>query len=486
MAEVCSDKPGRNAAWRAQRSPDPLARGGLLPSLAARIEAFFALHRDRLALVHIAMFVFFMALLFVPLFLGQPRSGAGVFEHFTVFANVAIWTVWFPLVFLSVILTGRSWCGLLCPMGAASEWANARGLRRPIPAWVRWPGTPIVSFVIVTVWAQTTGARDHAPATAIVFGSVLVAAIGLGYFYGRNKRAWCRHMCPIGLLLGVYSRIGAVDFRPKRPQPGGDAWTERGVCPTMIALNRKTESRHCIGCFRCVNPRAKGGLSLTLRAPASEVAAVRRHNANLAEVMFLFIGTGAALGGFLWLVLGSYHTLRMALGNWVIERGWYWLGEPGPIWLMAAYPEAREVFRWFDFFLISGYMLAWTLLAVVLLGALTGVAARLAGRAGGSGTFRMRFVELGYQFLPIAMVSLLLGLGGNLFGGLQMLGLGDEGVRVVKVALLGLSAAWSIVLGHRLLGAQGISPPRRWLPLIPGAAGSLAVGAAWYPAVLGA
>jgi hypothetical protein len=57
---------------------------------------------------------------------------------------------------------------------------------------------------------------------------------------------------------------------------------------------------------------------------------------------------------------------------------------------------------------------------------------------------------------------------------------------VVKVALLGLSAAWSIVLGHRLLGAQGISPPRRWLPLIPGAAGSLAVGAAWYPAVLGA
>jgi len=475
--------------------PDPLGAGGsrgsfdrdgALPAVAARIEAFFAAHRDQLALVHVAMFVVFMAILFVPLLLKAPPSDAGVLDHFTVFANFAIWTVWFPLVFLSVILTGRSWCGLLCPMGAASEWANSRGLRRPIPAWVRWPGTPIVSFVIVTIWAQTAGARDHAPATAMVFGSVLVAAVVLGFFYGRNKRAWCRHMCPIGLLLGVYSRIGAVDFRPKRPKPGGDAWTERTVCPTMIDLNRKTESRHCIECFRCVNPRAKGGLYLKLRAPAAEVAGVRDHNANLAEVLFLFIGTGVALGGFLWMVLESYHALRMALGNWVIDRGWYWLGEPGPIWLMAVYPEAREVFRWFDFFLISGYMLAWTAVAVILLTALTGTAAWLAGRSGGTGTHRMRFVELGYQFLPIAMVSLLLGLGGDLFGGLEMLGLGKDSVRGVKAALLILSALWSIVLGYRLLARQGVAPAQRWLPLLPGGAGSVMVGAAWYPAVLAA
>jgi hypothetical protein len=473
-------------ALAAHDVPPPSARDGLLPGVAARIEAFFIVHRDRLALVHIGMFVIFVAILFLPLLLDRPPSDAGVFAHFTVFANVALWAVWFPLVFLSVIFSGRSWCGLLCPMGAASEWANTRGLRRPIPGWVRWPGTPIVSFVIVTIWAQTAGARDHAPATAIVFGSVLAAAIVVGFLYGRNKRVWCRHMCPIGLLLGVYSRIGAVDFRPKRPQPGGDDWTERGVCPTMIWLNRKTESRHCIGCFRCVNPRAKGGLSLTLRPPAEEVATVREHNANLAEVLFLFIGTGTALGGFLWLVLDSYGALRLALGNWIIEQGWYWLGEPGPIWLMAAYPEAGEVFRWFDFFLISGYMLGWSALAVILLGALTGTAARLARMAGGSGSFRTRFVELGYQFLPIAMVSLLLGLGGDLFGGLQMLGLGDGDVRALKAALLALSAVWSIVLGHRLLAGQGIVPSRRWLPLLPGAAGSLAVGAAWYPAVLGA
>jgi hypothetical protein len=454
------------------------------PAFARRIESFFAAHRDLLPIVHVAMFIVFVAVLFVPLFLDPAPSGAGPLDHIATFANFAIWTIWFPLVFLSVILTGRSWCGLLCPMGAASEWANARGLRRKIPAWVRWPGTPIVSFVIVTVWAQTTGARDHATSTAIVFGGVLLAAILLGFFYGRNKRAWCRHMCPIGLLLGVYSRIGAVDFRPKRPVPGGDAWTERTACPTMIDLNRKTESRHCIECFRCVNPQAKGGLTLRFRTPSTEVANVRRHNANLAEVLFLFIGTGTALGGFLWLVLDSYHTLRMALGGWIIDQGWYWLGEPGPIWLMAVYPEQREVFRWFDFFLITGYMLAWTALVVLVLGLLTATAAWASGRAGGTGSGAKRFVELGYQFLPISMVSLLLGLGGGVFDGLEMFGLGAHAVTTLKLFLLAASAVWSIALASRLLANQDVPVARRWGPMLPGIAGSLLVAAAWYPAVL--
>ncbi len=466
------------------RLPTALRRDGLWPGLAARIERFFVAYRDWLTLVHIGMFALFMGLLFVPLAFETPASGDGPLDHIAVFANVAMWTVWFPLVFLSVIVTGRSWCGLLCPMGAASEWANARGLRRAIPAWVQWPGTPIVSFVIVTIWAQTAGARDHAPAMAIVFGAVLVAAVGLGLLYGRSKRAWCRHMCPIGLLLGVYSRIGAVDFHPKRPRSGGDAWTERTACPTMIDLDRKTESRHCIECFRCVSPQAKGGLYLKLRAPGTEVANVRDHNANLAEVLFLFIGTGTALGGFMWLVLESYQSLRMALGNWIIERGWYWLGEAGPIWLMAVYPEAREVFRWFDFFLITGYMLAWTVAAVVVLGGVTALAAWLSGRAGGSGGARQRFVELGYQFLPIAMVSLLLGLGGDLFSGLAALGLGDDAIRALKVGLLVLSGAWSARLASQLLARQDVAKNRRWMPLLPGVLGSLLVGLAWYPAIL--
>jgi hypothetical protein len=468
---------------RVKAVAQPFLRGGSVPRTAARIEAFFVRYRRMVWLVHAGMLIIFLGLLFAPAVLKASFGNASAVGAFTSFANSAIWSVWFPLVFVSVIFTGRSWCGLLCPMGAASEWANRKGPKLAIPAWLRWPGTAIISFLVVTVWAQTTGARDHAEAIAIVFGGILAAAVVLGFLYGRNKRAWCRHMCPIGLLLGIFSRIGVVDFCAKRPIAGGDAWSEKTACPTMIVLNRKTESRHCIECFRCVSPKSKAGLYLRLRPPGEEIAAIRQHNGNLAEVIFLFTGTGAALGGFMWLVLDSYQSLRTALGNWVIEREWYWLGEPGPIWLMAVYPREREVLRWFDFFLISGYMMLWMAVVTALLAAATAASAWLARRAGGDAPFGRAFVEFGYQFLPVAMISLLLGLGGDLFEALGSLVLGADGISLCKGILFVGAVAWSLGLGWRLLARQGVPAAARWLPLLPSALGSISIAAAWYPAV---
>lgn len=458
-------------------------RDGPMPAVAASIEQFFVRHRLQIPFVHLAMFAAFGVLMVMPLLLPPPGEDAGLFDSIARFAIFAVWGLWFPLVFLSVIFAGRSWCGLLCPMGAASEWANRIGPSWAIPRWVQWPGTPVVSFILITIWAQTIGARDHALAMAIVFGSTLVAALLLGFLFGRGKRAWCRHMCPIGLLLGVYSRIGALDFGPKKPEPGGDRWTERTVCPTMIELDRKTESRHCIACYRCVNPPAKGGLYLQLRQPGEELSAIRDHHPNLAEVLFLFMGTGAALGGFLWLVLDSYQALRRTLGDWAIDHGWYWLGEPGPVWLMSVYPHEREVFRWFDFLLISGYMFAWTLAMTIVMGGATAAAAWLSGRFGGDRSFGERFVELGYQFLPIAMVSLVLGLGSKLFAALTEFGVGNLSIGVTKAGLFAIGWIWSLRLGERLLARQGVPAHRRWMAMVPGLLGIIAVGAAWYPAV---
>ncbi|WP_109118075.1 4Fe-4S binding protein [Azospirillum sp. TSO22-1] len=464
----------------------PFRRGGRLIALGAAVERLFVWLRPWLPVVHGVMFVGFLAILFVPLLLDDPAAEDGPFDHFTVMVHTLLWGLWFPLAFLSVALTGRSWCGLLCPMGAGSEWAGKVGLKRPVPAWLRWPGTPVASFILVTVWGQTVGVRDHPEAAAILFGSVFAAALVIGFLFGRGKRAWCRHACPIGLLLGVYSRLGGVEFAPKRPEPGGDRWTEKTVCPTLIDLRRKTESRHCIECFRCVGPASQGGLYLKLRVPGAEIETVSAHNPSLSEVLFLFMGTGVALGGFLWLVLPSYQHLRMAVGDWGIDQGWYWLGEPGPRWLMAVYPERREVFRWLDFILIVGYMLSWLAALTATLSATTAASAWLSARLAPGAEWKARFVQLGYQYAPVAMVSLLLGLGSGLFDTLALLGLGPSAVLGAKGLCFALGALWSLRLGDRLLAAQGVPAATRWIPLLPGALGSFAIGAAWYPALFGA
>lgn len=452
------------------------------------IERFATRYRAQLAWVHVAMFFGFGALTIIPLFLPVPISRTQHFwNNFTLFANFVIWGLWFPLVFVSVIFTGRSWCGLLCPLGAASEWANRVGMKRPIPRWVRWRGTPIVSFVVITILAQTVGARDYATGIAEVFGLTFAAAAVLGFVYGpgRGTRAWCRHMCPIGLMLGVFSRIGAVQFFPKRPKPGADAYAEKGVCPTNIDINRKHESRHCIECFRCVNPKAKGGLGLAFRWPGQEVARIRDYNPNAPEIWFLFLATGLALGGFLWIVLPQFNQLRAIIGRWAIDHGWYWIGTSGPSWLMVVHPAARESYTWLDFFMIVGFMLACAICLTFVLGMTTTLSSWLAGRIGGDLDLRGRFVELAYAYMPVAMISLVIGLGGKLFSALGDIGVAPLAVELIKILLFGLSVAWSLALLRRLLTVQGLPGIRGWAAAVPTMVGIGVIGLAWSPALFG-
>ena len=119
-------------------SPRTLSMSGV----SRRIEEVAVALRPYLPFVHVAMALAFVVLIAAPVLLPASEIAREMGQT----ARFLIWTLWFPLVFLSVLVTGRLWCGVLCPMGAASEWMNGIGLKRKVPAWLRWEGTPIVEF----------------------------------------------------------------------------------------------------------------------------------------------------------------------------------------------------------------------------------------------------------------------------------------------------------------------------------------------------
>ncbi|MDR1936201.1 MAG: 4Fe-4S binding protein [Candidatus Accumulibacter sp.] len=461
----------------------------VLGPLSSGIEAFFVRFRPYLVYVHIVFFFYFLALLFLPLFTAEAVMDDTPLSNFAVFSNYVLWGLWFPLVLLSVIFTGRSWCGLACPMGASSEWASRIGLKKSIPWWLRSEWTPHVSFLIITILGQTIGVREHPEGVAIVFGGTLLCAIMFGFLYGNaeahyGKRAWCRHTCPIGLLLGLFSRMGVVQFTPKRKVDNQVRYTERGVCPTMININRKDESRHCIECFKCVYPdKPTAGLKLEFRKPGIEIEKIRRHNPNIMEVMFFFIGIGTALGGFLWLFLEQYQAMRLVFGEWALGWGWSWVGEPAPMWLASSHPERGEVFYWLDFICISAYMLAWAIGTAAVFTVTTFAASFLAGQEGADGTLYSRFLELGYQYAPVCLVSLVISLGSKLFPPFDVFG--PDVPDLAKEALFSVGFVWSVYLGWRLLGEQGLPPAKRWVPAFPGTLGSVLAGISWWVAIFG-
>jgi polyferredoxin len=452
----------------------------MIPWRAKDIELVLLSLKLRFPFFQLMMLAGFIILLGIPPFLDDPQGKDTIFSHFGLFANFMLWGVWFPLTLLSVILVGRLWCGGFCTMGASSEFLARLGLAQNIPNWLRNEWLPIISFLVITILGQTLGVREHPEAALEIFGGTMITAMFVGLLYGPGKRAWCRHLCPIGLLLGIFSRLGLAQMTPRQRRQDGDAYSQKGICPTFIDLGRKQESRHCIACMRCSTPGAKGGLALELRHPGAEIEAIRHHNANPIEVWFLFVGSGMALGGFLWLVLPQFQALRQLLGELAIAHEWLWLVEPGPAWLMSVHPERREVFLWIDFLAISGFMSTCAIGLGGVLAIATGLASYVGGRLGANGNFSQRFNELGYQQAPVALVSLLIGLGGAAFTPLSSL---PGGVVAGKGLFLVLGLAWSLILGWRILGRQGLGANWRLIPLLPSAAASLLLAIIWGMAV---
>jgi len=452
-------------------------------SLALSIETFMYRYRKKLYIIHLSFFLFFLLLLLVPLFSSPPHEGSTIFNNLQSLSSFLIWGLWFPLVFLSVLFTGRSWCGIFCPLGAASQWANRYGLKKRIPSWLRFEGFPIISFILITLLGQTLDVRDDPKGLAILFGMIFLAAMVIGFLYGTGgkKRAWCRHACPIGLLLGVFSRLSLLQLIPKQPRPTKEAYAERGVCPTFININEKNESRHCIACFRCVKPSSPGGLSLEFQSLGKEVKNIEHYHPNLSEVLFIFLGAGLSLGGFLWLILPWYQSVRQQVGTFFIERAWNWMITPGPVFLMSVQPSQGQTYYWLDFFTIQGFMLFYMFMSVFILTLTNGCSAWIATSP--KKNFYQRFILLGYQYAPIAMISMLIGLGDVLF---QTLGnmLTIEIAEIIKCILLLLGLLWSGRLGASLLNSLTVGS-RRYLAMIPGFLGSVLIAWAWRPAIFG-
>ena len=417
-----------------------------------------------------------MVVVFISLFLIMAAPAClnpYVPSDWSLWARELIWSTWFPVTLFSVILVGRAWCGTLCPMGALSEVAGRYGFRLLLPDWLKSPALPLITFVAVTILGQMMGVRSNSLATVMLLGGIMILAILVGLLYGRGRnRPWCRHACPIGMMLGLYGRLSTVDFRPLRRSgtPQSEGYAERGVCPTMIELPAKRSARHCIECLRCVDG-SRPACGISLRHPGAEIENIKNNRADKWEVLGLFLGDGIALGGFLWLKLPQYRLIRWWLQSLLPPP------EKWPLELMRS-----DLFPWLlrhppshllDGLAIAMFMLMSMILIGVMLAALTALAAMLA-RPTPRQPLGQTMAMMGYQIAPIALVSLLLGLGGGLI---------DFGMPPIRIGLFAAAGAWSLWLGWRIMASLNVPSARRLLALLPRLASVLLLALLWSPAL---
>lgn len=426
------------------------------PPVLARLGEAMRRHRGSIVGLQWAVLAVYLFLVVTPAFLPLPDSGARLWDDLTLFAQFVFWGLWWPFVLLSMMLMGRVWCGVLCPEGFLAEQASRAGLGRPVPRWIKWGGWPFVAFVLTTVYGQLVSVYEYAQAALLVLGGSTVAAVAVGLVYGRGKRVWCRHLCPVSGVFGLLARLAPMHFRTDRAAwEAAPARTAGAVdCAPLVDIRRMESASDCHMCGRCAGHR--GAVNLAARLPGSEVARLRGAEVQPWEVRLLVFGViGTAIGAFQWSASPWFVRAKLAVAEWLIEREAFALFDSDiPWWLLTHYPEASDVFTWLDGLMILAYIGA----AALLIGGWISLWLRVAGLALGEARAHLR---LAYALIPLGGVGVFLGLSALTVTLLAAEGVVIPALPLWRGGLLALATAASLVLAALQLRRAPPSVGRR-------------------------
>lgn len=428
-------------------------------------------------------------LLIVPALLPLPGRTASVFNNLTVFAQFAFWGIWWPFVLVSIPLMGRAWCGWFCPEGMLSEWASGRGRGRAIPKWMRWGGWPFVAFSLTTIYGQLVSVYQYPWAVLVVLGGSTAAAMLVGWMYGRNKRVWCKYLCPVNGVFNLLAKLAPWHYKVDE-----EAWrhpvrrTETINCAPLVPLRHMRGASDCHMCGRCSDYR--GAIQLTPRSPEAEIVEVGNGD-SWQTVLIVFGLMGVAVGAFLWSASPWFVTVKQAAAGWLVNHDIYWpLQQNAPWFVLTHYPEVNDSFSWLD----GGVILSFILAAAVCLGGpiFVGLWAadkalplrRPAGMKRTSGGERLAGAshgihDLALGLIPAAGAGVFLGLSATTLTLLQHEGVSVAWASALRFSLLGLAMLWSLRLVWRITLSRSSSLVPRLNVLLCVALGTVPYCAAW-------
>ena len=458
-------------------------RGGFAASAAAFLAAagdWLRLHPRTIQAIQWSVVVSYALLVAVPAFLPLPPDDAHWYSSLVVLSQWLFWGIWWPFVILSMFVFGRAWCGLFCPEGSLTEAASRHGLGRAVPRWMKWGGWPFVAFAVTTVYGQLVSVYQYATATLLVLGGSTVAAIAVGLVYGRGKRVWCRHLCPVNGVFTALSRMAPLHFRVDK-----EAWAANAGhirvhpvnCAPLVRIRRMTGPSECHMCGRCSD--LQGAIALAPRSPGREVAGLDPQSARGWDAALIVFGMiGLAIGAFEWSATSSFVALRSAAATFVIDHGPAWLlSENAPWWLLTNYPEAHDVFTWLDGLLIA----AWIVGTALLVGGWVSLWLAMAARAI-AGPSRGNAFLLAHALIPLAGAGLFVGLTSLTATLAHAEGLRLAWLPFVRATLLAMGGGWALSLAYRQLStrANGVI---RWHAMSAFAIAVAGILAAWTPLV---
>lgn len=374
------------------------------------------------------------------------------------FATVITWLIWWAMIIFTFLFLSRTWC-MLCPLVSFAEWLQ-RGRLWKVGSRVftlnrRWPKrlrnfwVPTAFFIVLTWMYLVLGLASNPLYTALVtIGLFVGPAIIVSLIY--ERRTFCRYVCPIGGIIGVYSLTAPVEIRNRsdavcrscREKPCYHGSEEGYGCPMFERPQVMDTNTYCTMCSECIKTCPNDNIALNVRPFLSDLWKTKRLGFDVAMIAVVLLG------------ITVFQTLEM-LEPWADVTGS----------LMEATGLGEKTVLTISYLLLA-------VAAPTLIYTLWVLATRALG--GNNAGLKLVFISFAFAFLPIALASHLahnlvhffeeggaalsvvsdpLGRGWDLLGTANVATgslLGMEPLRVLQMSLIALGYFGAVYTGWRV------------------------------------
>ena len=230
--------------------------------------------------------------------------GAGLFgSQRTNIATVLTWTWWWALLVFVILTLGKGFCAI-CPWEGLASLVTSLSMRSRVKRLgfeFRWPRPlrnlypALVLFVLLT-WFELGWQATKSPSmTAVMAAGMAVMAVAAALFF--EKRAFCRYVCLVGRISGIYALFSPIELRPRSASVCRTCATVDCVsgneqhtgCPTHLFPGHLKENTYCTLCTECVRACPHDNLDLNVRPFGADLLEGRKRyrwdEATLALVL---------------------------------------------------------------------------------------------------------------------------------------------------------------------------------------------------------
>jgi transcriptional regulator with AAA-type ATPase domain/NAD-dependent dihydropyrimidine dehydrogenase PreA subunit len=220
------------------------------------------------------------------------------------------WAWWWPVFLVLYPFLGRIWCAV-CPFMIYGEVAQKLSLwlwPRQLKAWPRaaadkWGGWFLFGlFSLILLWEELWNLEDTAYLSSCLLLLITAGAVTFSLLF--ERRFWCRYLCPIGGMNGMFAKLSMIELRAQQgicsatcttyqcykggPQKGEGM--ETGGCPVYSHPAQLQDNRDCVLCMTCLKACPHRSVELNLRPPGIELWTTHTPSAHEVALLFLMFG----------------------------------------------------------------------------------------------------------------------------------------------------------------------------------------------------